>query len=138
MEVQSNHSVMHQWKPSKHLEQEQIWDKKVMNFACARGSSDIRESQENQGKLGDSDPMAVNRDIVKGLEQMRMLYEMDNVKGKALGYRKAISMIKSLKQPISSVQQIENLSGVGDGIKKKIEEFLATGKMSKVEFLSKD
>ena len=47
--------------------------------------------------------MKVNKEIIKELEKMKSLYEMDNVKGKALGYRKAISMLKSYKEPITTV-----------------------------------
>ena len=34
---------------------------------------------------------------------MQSLYELDNQKGKAMGYRKAISMLKSIKEPITKV-----------------------------------
>ena len=79
----------------------------MMNFACARGSESIekREERERESKeKGKHDPMKINREIISGLERMRVLYEMDNVRGKALGYRKAISMIKSLKEPITDVR----------------------------------
>lgn len=45
---------------------------------------------------------------------------MDNNRGKALGYRKAISMLKSHKYPITDVKQIDQINYIGDGIKKKI------------------
>jgi len=76
--------------------------------------------------------------IIEQLEKMRNLYEMDNVKGKALGYRKAISMLKSFKEPIRDVKQLDSLSYVGEGIKHKISEYLNKGTMSKVKFLEKD
>ena len=44
---------------------------------------------------------------------------MDNNRGKALGYRKAISMLKSHKYPITDVKQIDQINYIGDGIKKK-------------------
>ena len=66
---------------------------------------------------------------------MRTLYEMDNVRGKALGYRKAISMLKAFKEPITDVSQLDKISYVGDGIKKKVAEYLSKGSMSKVKFL---
>lgn len=53
---------------------------------------------------GENDPLKVNKEIIKELDKMRNLYEMDNVKGKALGYRKAISMLKSFKEPITDIK----------------------------------
>ena len=63
---------------------------------------------------------------------------MDNNRGKALGYRKAISMLKSVKFPITDIKQINQVNYIGDGIKKKIEEFLLTGHMKKIDFLKND
>ena len=34
---------------------------------------------------------------------MKKLYEIDGNKGKAMGYNRAISMLKSFKEPISNV-----------------------------------
>jgi hypothetical protein len=48
--------------------------------------------------------MMINKLIIKELEKLRSLYEMDNEKGKSLGYRKAISMLKSFKDPLNSVK----------------------------------
>jgi DNA polymerase/3'-5' exonuclease PolX len=47
-------------------------------------------------------------------------------------------MLKSLKEPLTNKGVLDNLSYVGHGIKQKINEYLTTGKMSKVEFLSTD
>ena len=48
--------------------------------------------------------MKINRDIIKELERLQTIYELDNNWGKALGYRKAISMLKSVKYPITDIK----------------------------------
>ena len=73
------------------------------------------------------DPMKMNKDIIKGLEKMQKLYELDNERGKAMGYRKAISMLKTLRDPLTSVKQLDDFSYIGDGIKLKVQEFLNSG-----------
>lgn len=64
--------------------------------------------------------MKINMEIIKELERLQSIYEMDNNQGKALGYRKAISMLKSIKIPITDIKLIDQTSYIGDGIKKKI------------------
>lgn len=123
-------SYLHRWKPEEYLRREEYWDRMQHKFACAIGSKDPAEAEPID------DPMSVNKMICSELEKMRGLYEMDKVKGKALGYRKAISMIKAYKHPIKSVKQLDDIPYVGDGIKKKVKEFLETGSMSKLKFLS--
>ena len=59
--------------------------------------------------------------------KMQKLYELDNERGKAMGYRKAISMLKTLRDPLTSVKQLDDFSYIGDGIKLKVQEFLNSG-----------
>ncbi|MEJ2568702.1 MAG: DNA polymerase III, partial [candidate division WOR-3 bacterium] len=59
---------------------------------------------------------------------------------KIRAYRKAANVIKDLSEDIENFYKDGNLTdieGVGAGIAKKIEEYLATGKMKKLEEVKK-
>ena len=55
-----------------------------------------------------------------------------------MGYQRAISNIKAYSKPITKAEQMNDIPFVGDGIKKKVAEFLAAGKMTKLESLQSD
>jgi DNA polymerase (family 10) len=60
---------------------------------------------------------------------------------KIRAYRKAGNVIKDLPEDIEKIYKDGNLTtieGVGSGIAKKIEEYLTTGKMTKLEEVTKD
>ena len=59
-------------------------------------------------------------------------------KGKVMGYQRAISNIKAYSKAITSADQMDEIPFVGDGIKKKVKEFLAEGKMTKLQNLQSD
>lgn len=63
---------------------------------------------------------------------MKAIYQSSNEKGKVMGYQRAISNIKVYSKTIKSADQMDEIPGVGDGIKKKIAEFIADGKMTKL------
>ena len=72
--------MLHRWKPEYNGKREDYWDKKMMSFSCARGS------QNEEGLEGEVSPRKQNDPIIKELERMKKLYEIDNNRGKALGY----------------------------------------------------
>ena len=49
-----------------------------------------------------------------------------------------MTVIKSLDIDITDADQLEGLPGVGDGIIKKIREFIADGTIKKFEFIETD
>lgn len=51
-------------------------------------------------------------------------------------YRKAASAIAEYSEEITSGAQAKKLKGVGEKISKKIDEFLTTGKLQKLENVS--
>ena len=55
-----------------------------------------------------------------------------------MGYGRAISNIKSYAKPITDHNQMDEIPFIGDGIKKKVKEFMEQGKMSKLESLQAD
>ena len=66
------------------------------------------------------------------------IYQASGDKGKVMGYSRAISNIKSFEKPITSADQMDKIPFVGDGIKKKVKEFLEQGEMSKLQTLKED
>ena len=71
--------------------------------------------------------MQANIAIIEGLEKMKRKYELENERGKVMGYRKAIDALKGVKEPITSTKMLDGLPGVGSGIKKKVQEYLDNG-----------
>lgn len=55
-----------------------------------------------------------------------------------MGYSKAIAVIKAHDSPIGNADQFNGVPGIGDGIKKKIAEFLAKGEMTVLNTLKSD
>ena len=80
-------------------------------------------------KLG----MQANLEIITGLEKMKRKYELEKERGKVMGYQKAIATLKALKDPITSVSQLNGLPGVGAGIQKKVQEYFDNGVFREVK-----
>jgi DNA polymerase/3'-5' exonuclease PolX len=57
---------------------------------------------------------------------------LEGNRGKAMAYRNAIGRIKAFKEEIICIEQVNNVPGIGDGIKKKIKEVLENGKFREV------
>ncbi|CAL7952141.1 unnamed protein product [Xylocopa violacea] len=53
-------------------------------------------------------------------------------------YRKAAGTLSSLPERVKSGQEARKLPGIGEKIAKKIDEFLSTGKLQKLEDINKD
>ncbi|XP_024938080.1 DNA polymerase beta-like isoform X2 [Cephus cinctus] len=53
-------------------------------------------------------------------------------------YRKAASSLSALPQRVKSGEEAKKLPGIGEKIAKKIDEFLETGKLRKLEEINKD
>ena len=86
-----------------------------------------------------------NQKIAKIFYELADYYEMDGnaIPFKPQAYRKAAAMIESLKSDIGEVYQrggieaLMEIPGVGEGIAKKIEEYIKTGKIKEYEKFKK-
>jgi DNA polymerase IV len=76
--------------------------------------------------------------IVGELEKLMKIYQSSGDRGKVMGYGRAISNIKSYAKPITDFNQMDEIPFIGDGIKKKVKEFMEEGKMTKLETLQAD
>ena len=50
-----------------------------------------------------------------------------------MGYQRAICNIKAIPSPVTKAEQLKGVAYVGDKMMTKIKEYLAEGKMSKLE-----
>ena len=81
-----------------------------------------------------------NNSIINKLLQLINQYEKskneENKKSlnfKIISFRKAINNIKEYKYQILSVEDLNSIKGVGDGLKKRIEEILETGSLEELQ-----
>jgi len=62
--------------------------------------------------------------IVAELEKLMKSYQSMGDKQRVMGYGRAISNIKSYAKPLTDYKQMDEIPFIGDGIKKKVKEFL--------------
>ena len=82
-----------------------------------------------------------NREIADIFDEIADLYEMKGVDFKPRAYRNAAQSIRSLGEDIKDIRdrgELEEIPGVGKSTMKKIEEYLKTGKVSKLDELKED
>jgi DNA polymerase/3'-5' exonuclease PolX len=80
----------------------------------------------------------MNAAIVEQIERLYKYYQTSGDKGRIFGYRNALRAIKSIEEPILSADQLEGRPGLGEGIIKKIREFIADGTIKRFEFIDTD
>ncbi len=81
-----------------------------------------------------------NNEVSELLNEIADILELKEVPFKPAAYRKAALVIESLSKDIEDVWKkgrLEEISGVGEGIAKKISDFLENGKSSYLEKLKK-
>ena len=72
------------------------------------------------------------------VKQLRTSTE-PNVNFKIKSFENAVSIIKSFRNQIYSVEQLKNIPGIGKGILERVEEILETGTLSELtEVVSED
>ncbi|MBI4146183.1 DNA polymerase/3'-5' exonuclease PolX [Candidatus Woesearchaeota archaeon] len=85
--------------------------------------------------------MGSNKEIANMFFEMADVLEMKGVDWKPNAYRKAARSLESLELPVeqvyaeSGVKGLREIPGVGEGLAKKIEEFLKTGMMKEFDEL---
>lgn len=85
-----------------------------------------------------------NQDLSKSFFELADILEFKKERWESLAYRKAARTIYNLTEDIESIYEkegilgLKKISGVGDGIAKKIIEYLKTGKINEIEKFKKD
>lgn len=85
----------------------------------------------------------INPELAKVFYEMADILEMQGVQWKPLAYRKAARSIETLEKDIKDIYNknglkgLKEISGVGEGIAKKIEQYIKTGQVNEYELLRK-
>lgn len=79
--------------------------------------------------------MAVDRtqDIINAMEKMRKQETANKQPFKARAYANVIKQVKAIGHPIHTMEDIKDVPGIGEGIRKKIQEILETGRLKQAE-----
>ena len=93
------------------------------------------------GKAGMDNSSITNQNVAEVLNEIADLLEAKSVLFKPIAYRKAARAILDLKEEITEISsrgELEEISGVGEHIAAKIQEFVTTGKLPYLERLRKE
>lgn len=81
----------------------------------------------------------INEEIAKLFYRLAFYLEMESIPFKPQAYEKAALIIESLDEDLKDIYQKENItglkkiSGIGESIAQKIEEYIKTGKIKEIE-----
>lgn len=87
--------------------------------------------------------MLMNEKIAGIFYDMADILEMQNVQWKPIAYRRAARSLEALKQDVKEIykkgglKSLDEIPEIGEGISKKIVEYIETGKIKKYEELKK-
>lgn len=105
----------------------------ILNNDILVNRDEIYNKTVNENIINNNNTMInLNKNITDNLEIILKDYEYIGDK-RAISYRKVIGIIKNLKFKIENVKQLDNIYGIGEKTKLKINELLKTGEMTKVE-----
>jgi DNA polymerase/3'-5' exonuclease PolX len=83
----------------------------------------------------------MNREIVDSLRQLAKFYNLKGDKYRASTFEKAASTIdRKVKEEITlgNYKKLLNLPGIGEGVRRRVEELLQTGSLSEMGLVSKE
>ncbi|MDP2909009.1 MAG: helix-hairpin-helix domain-containing protein, partial [Nanoarchaeota archaeon] len=84
-----------------------------------------------------------NQEIAQIFYDIADILEMQNVQWKPIAYRKAARALESLSEPVEDIYKqggikaLEEIPGIGEGLAKKIVQYIEVGKIGKYEKLKK-
>jgi len=84
-----------------------------------------------------------NQEIAQIFYNIADILEMQNVAWKPIAYRKAARALESLSEPVEDIYKqgdikaLEEIPGIGEGLAKKIVQYIQTGKIEEYERLKK-
>ena len=93
----------------------------------------------NSMSVYNSNSLIINK-LLQLINQYQTSKNEQNNKGlnfKIISFRKAINNIKEYKYQILSVEDLNSIKGVGDGLKKRIQEILETGTLEELQEMKK-
>lgn len=69
----------------------------------------------------------MNSSLISKFEVLRDYYQSANDKGRTIAYNNALTALKAVHKPITTISQVKNLQGIGPTMQRRIHEFLETG-----------
>nr|QBK90626.1 MAG: DNA polymerase family X [Pithovirus LCPAC104] len=79
-----------------------------------------------------------NELIIKTLNKLSSFYKKSGDKFRSIAFSKAENLISKLNFNIEFIEQIKNIPNIGEGILKRIDEILKTGKLKELEQFGED
>lgn len=99
----------------------------------SRSSSDATDAVK---ECASSPPATINNDaVIQAFEELMVYESKDGNKWAGVAYNKVLAVLRGLKKTLSSGSEIASFQGVGKTSVEKIDEFLTTGKIKKLEDL---
>ena len=107
---------------------------------AGKSTAETNEEEEEEVILDENGEPKKNykEEIVEELSKIMAIYKSAGEKGKVMGYRRAITNIKTYKRPIVEADQLKEIPFVGKGMIEKVTELIADGKMSRLNELQGD
>eukprot|EP00347_Sterkiella_histriomuscorum_P022919 403336657 len=146
-ECYSEDSYLHSWKPDYIANRSTLKENQIIEDGQIKELSDEKLINRSQDGNLESQEMIntettkkkpMNDEIIKQLEKLYKYYEAQDDKGRMHGYRRGLTFLRSYKDPIYSVEQLESVPYLGHGILKKVQELIEEGSIKRFEFLSHD
>ncbi len=78
-----------------------------------------------------------NLEIAKIFYDIADILDMKDVQWKPQAYRKAARSLETLGKDVESIENLDDIPGVGKGLAKKIKEYIETGKIKEYDKLKK-
>eukprot|EP01037_Dinobryon_pediforme_P036949 gene36949-44157_t len=75
--------------------------------------------------------------MIKQLDEMKGIYEMQGDEWRTLGYKKAVAQLKRMPT-ITSLDQLDGVKGIGKRLREKIGEILESGELKKLRYCHED
>jgi len=76
--------------------------------------------------------------ILVNLKAMKKLATDDKEKGKIIAYNRVIKQISEFASPITSMDDLKEVKGIGKGIGEKLEEIFETGKLARAKVVDQE
>ena len=116
----------------------------ITNIKYLRG---IRTNSKISNFRGGMPPKKLRKELIKTdykniiIKNLKILSEYEKMNGepfKTRAYNKVIDSLELSNHPITNIEDMQNINGIGDKISTKIKELIETGKISEVEIVLKD
>jgi DNA polymerase/3'-5' exonuclease PolX len=116
----------------------------ITNIKYLRG---IRTNSKISNFRGGMPPKKLRKELIKTdykniiIKNLKILSEYEKLNGepfKTRAYNKVIDSLELSNHPITNIEDMQNINGIGDKISTKIKELIETGKISEVEIVLKD